>query len=253
MSTWTLAFLLEVPITASNKWIDVDIGGGEVSTSIAVDDYDDMVAVAAALETALQVIDATFSVDIGEDGKVTIARTGSFSILWKNGTHGRLGTDTHIGTVLGFDDTDDDLSAASYESDNQHTLGFYVTSGNNPKLDSYDRKVSRGPETFIAMDDTSWRLTYGRGNIRVVELQAIPYNKFFPDESPTNEAFMDWWIEAAEGTPFKYYGDSGDFSTSDLGQYILECRADEDLLEGVPRRAAGEAYYSKTLRMIKQA
>ena len=53
-------------------------------------------------------------------GKYTISSDGAvtFELLWATGVSGSGGTDTHIGTLLGYDDSSDDTAAFSYEGEN---------------------------------------------------------------------------------------------------------------------------------------
>lgn len=71
--------------------------------------------------------------------KFTISTSGgTFSILWKTGTNGSDGTDTHAGTVLGFDDTADDATAASHTSDNA-TTSATKTQGTDYTIDQINK------------------------------------------------------------------------------------------------------------------
>lgn len=101
----------KITIDSSNKWLDYDVGSGEVSVSISDAVYDDIYAVASALQTALAAISATVTVQSSHYAK--ISRSGTLSILWHSGSH----ADSNIGTLLGYDVSEDDTGAQSYESD----------------------------------------------------------------------------------------------------------------------------------------
>jgi|GEM_PF-3185360 len=250
------AFLLQITIDSTNKWIEVDLNPGgapDVKTvSITEDDYADIRAVASALETALQVEDATFSVTVGSTGTITIARTGNFTIQWKTGaTHGSDNDDDHIGTVLGFDDTADDSGAATYDSDNQCMYSWFPPV--LPTDDTYDRVRSLGGATFVPISGLAERCTWGTQTIRELELGFIPRAKFFNADADTNESFEDFWTEAAGGTPFKFYLDATDYVGSYSGQYKMICKDNEDLLDGLPRVEKGSEYYGpKRIHLVKQ-
>lgn len=242
------AFLLQITIDSTNKWIDIDIGAGEVNVSIAEDDYDDIYAVASALETALIAEDATFTVDVGATGTITIARTGSFSILWKTGTHGSDNADDHIGDILGYSDAADDTGAATYDSDNQHQYGYYHFK--QVSFDSRDRIVELGPTTFKPISGKASRSTWGTQYIREVRLDTIAGSAFFDSLSSTNEAYELFWQQAARGVQFAYYSDTS--VPTDEGDYVLDVAANSNLLEGVPRLDPAAEYYSITMRMVRQ-
>ena len=252
MASHLPAFLLQVVITDDNKWIDIDIGAGEVNLSIATGTYDDMVAVAAAIEVALQASDATFSVDIGSTGTVTISRTGAYDILWLTGIHGSSGTDQHIGTILGYDDAGDDEFAASYDSDLQHQRGFYCQDGAILEFDSLNMPVKIGPASFIAVDGSLERCTYGDHTKRQIDLATIPRALYFEEfATDTNAPYITWWKIAAGGTPFTIYSDTDPFTAE--GQWALIQGENEGLLENTKRLDDSAAYFSTSLMMQRQA
>lgn len=250
MASHQPAFLLQVTITDDNKWIDINIGGGEVNVSIATGTYDDMIAVAAALETALQVVDGSFAVVIGSTGTVTISRTGTFTIYWYAGVHGSDvgggGTDQHIGTLLGFDDSADDSGAASYDSDLQHQRAFYCQDEAILEFDSYNMPVKIGPETFVATDGTVERCTYGDHTKRQIDLATIPRSLYFEEfATDANAPYVTWWKIAAGGTPFTLYSDTDPFT--DEGQWAMLQGENEGLLENTKRLDEGAAYFSTSM------
>jgi len=253
------AFLSEVVITDSNKWIDFELDAGEQNASIATGTYDDMRAVAAAHQAAIQALGgaaASVTISIGSDGTTTINLGGTGKLLWKTGTHGSDNTDTHCGDLYGFSDAADDTGAASLDSDNQHQHGFYANMG--VKIDTKDRADSPGPATEITMDGTcerfSWSRNSDKNRIREVELQFITPAKFFEAEAGTNESLEKWWRDdASKGTYFQYYSDSSDFDNNDEGKYALIVDNDPNLLDGINRESPGEEYYQKVVfRMRRQ-
>jgi hypothetical protein len=251
MASHQPAFLLQAVITDDNKWCDIDIGFGEVSISIATGTYDDVIAIAAALEAALQVEDPTFAVTVGATGTVTISMGGSFDLLWSTGTHGSGGTDQHIGTLLGFDDSADDASASSYDSDNQHQRGFYVQNEGHISFDSYDMPVKIGPASFIALDGTLERCTYGDHTKRRIDLATIPRALYFEAfATDPNAPFTVWWEIASGGTPFELYTDTDPFTSA--GTWALIQGENEGLLESTNRLDEGAAYFSTSLMLQYQ-
>lgn len=246
-----LAFLTQI-ILDEDKHIDVDIGAGEVTATIAAGTYNTIFDLIAEAETQLKILHATFTVVLNNGanlGHTTIARTGNFTIKWLTGTN----TLTSLGPWLGFDITaDDNGGAASFLSDNRHQFGWYDPVG--PDSDSYDRKQSMGPRSFVAMSSSVSRTTYARHHIREIAFQWIPSEYFFESDAATNEAYELWWIDAAEGLPFHIFSDLdlAPGSWTDQGQYALEVDENDDLLDGVPRLAPGSPFYSFRLRMRKQ-
>jgi hypothetical protein len=111
-----------VTVTAANKWIDIDDGGGEDNCSIAEKQYSSYYAVAAAIQAAIRTGtgDATFTVTYdASTSKFTIARpVGNFDILWDTGVN----TGNTVGGILGFSVAADDKSANSYLADNTTVL-----------------------------------------------------------------------------------------------------------------------------------
>ena len=252
MASHLPAFLLQVVITDDNKWLDVDLGF-EVNISIATGTYDDMIAVAAALEVALQVEDPTFTVTVGTTGTITITLgSGSYEILWSSGTHGSAGTDQHIGTLLGFDDTADDTGAASYDSDLQHQRGFYCQDGAILEFDSLNMPVKIGPASFIAVDGSLERCTYGDHTKRQIDLATIPRALYFEEfATDANAPYITWWKIASGGTPFILYSDTDPFTAE--GQWALIQGENEGLLENTKRLDDSAAYFSTSLMMQRQA
>ena len=159
------AYLLQVTIDSTNKWIDFDVdASGPFEVSIAVGEYSDMRAVCAAMQTAMQAEIGTMEcyVEIGSDniGHVVIEDTnsGALELFWKTGTHGSDNADSHIGTLFGFSDAADDDSASLFTSDNQHMHGWYDVIG--PQFDSKPRVEKIGPATFVALSGKATRTTF---------------------------------------------------------------------------------------------
>jgi hypothetical protein len=245
-----LAFLRQFELE-STIWIDVDIGGGEVNASVAAGYYDTMFDFISALETSLQVVDATFAVIIenaADIGHVRISRTGSYSILWNTGTN----TANNVGELLGFDTSADDTGAATYLSDNQHQHGWYSPVG--PSSDSYDRPQSMGPGSFVGMSSRIERVSWATHFIREIKFNNVEIEKLLASDADLNEDLETFWIGIAEAWPFDIFSSLELVAASwvDEGQYALEVDENPDLLAGVPRLSPGSAYYSFSLSLRKR-
>ncbi len=244
-----LAFLSKI-IIDEDLWLDVDLGGGEVSASIAAGEYETIFDFVLAVSTAFKTLSGTAVCAMSDltRGHVQFGDFGAFDILWNSGTHAA----NNVGEILGFDISADDINLNIYTSDNRHQFGWYDPVG--PDSDSYDRKQSMGPRSFVAMSSSVSRTTYARHHIREIAFQWIPAEYFFESDAATNEAYELWWIEVAEGLPFHIFS-SLDLSPGnwvDEGKYALEVDENDDLLDGVPRLAPGSPFYSFRLRMRKQ-
>jgi hypothetical protein len=250
----TFAFLTQVTIDSTNKWIEVDIGAGDVPISITEQDYDDVIAVAAALQAALIAgAHASFTVAVGATGTVTIARTGNFTISWKTGVHGSDNADDHIGDVLGFSDAADDNGGnATFDSDNQHMYGWYAEDPHNKLFfDSKDRKLRVGPATFIAVSGRATRTTLATQVRRRIDVMGVTPEKFYSAEADTNEDFETWWLDTSSAKPFIYYSNTTLWTNQ--GKFCLIVKQNEDLLEQVPRLTPAAEYYSFSMNVVEQS
>jgi hypothetical protein len=109
---------------ATDDALDINEGSGEENVALDAASYtspDDLAEEVARALNAHASLTSGYTCTYSETtGKYTIAHNSlaSFDILWQTGTSGSAGTDTHIGTLLGFDDAADDTSAATYTADN---------------------------------------------------------------------------------------------------------------------------------------
>ena len=114
-------------VTATNKFIDFDIGAGAILATVTEGTYvagltqADVGSLCKAIYDALVVADGVgvYTVSFSASTKkFTITKSiGTLSILWKTGAHGSDLLDTHIGTLIGFSDTANDTGSLSYVSD----------------------------------------------------------------------------------------------------------------------------------------
>lgn len=145
-----------IRISSTNKYLDVDDGGGEVSVSIAEGLYRDPHELAQALEDALNAA-ATFAdtatvvfndnASVG-GGKFTLTSNGgTFSLLWNTGTN----TANSIGATLGFSVAADDTGALTYTADSVQSYAAPHT----PSYDSSDPLAAKYMEVMVG-DSTDY-------------------------------------------------------------------------------------------------
>lgn len=119
----TQIFWDPVVIDATNDKLNfTDSAATVFDISIPRKIYKSVIALMVQITTSMNATAAvnvfTVSYD-SQTGKPDFASDGTpFTILWKTGTNGADNTDTHIGTILGFDDTADDTGAGNYTADN---------------------------------------------------------------------------------------------------------------------------------------
>ncbi len=141
-----------IVITASNKFINfVDVSAGsELTATLTEKMYQSPKALATEVTNKLNAaatngdtLTCSFN---STTGKFSIETDGAYlDLLWKTGTNGADGTDTHAGTVLGFSDAADDESSTSYEADSAQTYDPAYT----PAYDNQDLIVLKNQELMI--------------------------------------------------------------------------------------------------------
>ena len=103
-------------VYSTNKWIDIDEGGGEVSVSIPLGVYrrlDLTVAITAALNASALAL--TYSTYFNANNQFRIdGAGGNFDILWKTGTHGSDNAATSIAREIGFSPILDSTGMSTY-------------------------------------------------------------------------------------------------------------------------------------------
>lgn len=141
-------------VDATNDDIDFNVTGPVlVAAAIPQKTYKTPIALASAIETAMNGAQATDVVSVSYDnatGKYTFLSDGSlFEILFKTGVSGSDNTDTHIGTLIGFSDAADDTGALTYTGASALSYEPQAT----PVFDSSDPIVMRNAEvTFGPFD-----------------------------------------------------------------------------------------------------
>lgn len=137
-----------VTITASNKYIDFNDGGGQENASVAEKTYKDPHDLAAAIQTAMDALTAdNITVTYSDStGKFTLASDGgTFSLLWNSGTN----TANTMGATLGFSVAADDTGASSYTADNAMDWSAAYT----PSYDSSDPLAAKNHMIFVGDSD----------------------------------------------------------------------------------------------------
>lgn len=101
-------------VGASNKYIDFDEGGAELTATITPATYNGQ-TLATEIKTQMDAAGGTYTVTYSEaTGKFTIYRAaGNFTIRWLNGTN----TANNAAGLLGFDKTANDTGADTYTGD----------------------------------------------------------------------------------------------------------------------------------------
>lgn len=111
INTASKFYFLGTSIGDTNNWIDFDEGDGELSVQIPIGSYT-LTDLALAIKTAMDSVgDLTYTVTFNRTNrKITIAATGTFSILKSTGSH----LATNPWSVLGFTQSGDLSAASSY-------------------------------------------------------------------------------------------------------------------------------------------
>jgi len=150
-------------VDATNNKFDFDIGASELNATIASGTYSAGASQATAGTLCKALYDAivaaeaagtyTVTFDI-ETKKFTITRSaGTFNIKWKTGTNGSDNNDTHIGTLIGFDDSADDGSALTYTADNVVAICQKFIEVNSDGLDDDEPPIYSGAIAGVFRDD----------------------------------------------------------------------------------------------------
>lgn len=116
-------------VTTSNNWVDVNQGAGDVSFQIPVgvylyDNDENRDEFHTILETAFDNSAATGTLTVSfskSTRKITLDTSAATTWKWNTGTHGAAGTDTHIGTLLGYSDAADSASVTTLTAANEVT------------------------------------------------------------------------------------------------------------------------------------
>lgn len=140
-------------VTSSNQNLEfVDDGATQLTAVIPVGVYRNPHDLATAIQAAMTLVgEDVFTVVYSDStGKFTIGSDGStLSLLWKTGTtHGSDNADTHIGTLIGFNDAADDTGStgtSAYTADS--ALSFVAAY--SPTYDSAQPLVAKNMELMI--------------------------------------------------------------------------------------------------------
>lgn len=126
-STWTdvCPATNSFVVSAANNKLNFNIGAAELTATITNGTYvmgtsqATAASLCKAIYDAIVAAEATGTYTVTHNGKnMIITRSaGTLSLLWKTGTNGADGTDTHIGTLCGYSDAADDTGALTYTAD----------------------------------------------------------------------------------------------------------------------------------------
>jgi hypothetical protein len=131
-------------IVSTDAKLNFNIGGSELTATIAVGYYKSPQDLAAAIQTAMQAaggtgVTCTYS---NSTGKFTIAKpSGTLELLWNTGAD----TANTIGDLIGFTISADDTGFLTYTSDNAPTLAAPHT----PSFDTSNPLVGKDGEVYI--------------------------------------------------------------------------------------------------------
>ena len=248
--------LWEITIDATNDTIRIteDTGGvGEATFDVELtqDDYDDIRALATALETQFDAESAahgnsySYSVDANTAGTITISEDGAnkFDLLWSH-------ANSNMRYVLGWSTTDV-TNAATYTSPNQHQAGFYFGSdGPDLSADSENRAIIQTHQS-VALDGTVVERPVGDIRYeRRMGISLIPRAKMF--KSANNEKSIEDLFEHVRGGNSKtilYYPDAS--SSTNYEYHVMPSGGSEDSIEGWERLDPGVERWAGELRLRK--
>jgi len=112
-------------VAGVNDEIDFNEGNGNLNATLDPGTYT-TAGLCAEIKEKMDGAGGTFTYTVGPTDipaiapkKFTIAAGADdvFSLLWKTGTNGKDGTDTSVGTTIGFHDDEDNVGKDSYEAD----------------------------------------------------------------------------------------------------------------------------------------
>lgn len=147
-------------VTASNKFLDFNVGGSELNITLDEKTYRSPDELADAIQSKMNELTTGITVvwnSFGASaGKFTISKaSGTLNILWKTGIHGSDNTDTHVGTLIGYSDAANDTGSLSYVSDNEQNWSSSIL----PAFDPTDPNIAKSVDVLFgdeAGDTQSW-------------------------------------------------------------------------------------------------
>lgn len=185
-------------VGSSNKWIDIDEGAGAVVVAMTPGAY---TAQGLGLEVQAQLnaasgLAGTYTVT-WLNGRYSIGiGAGTFSILWKTGSHGSDNSDNSIAAEMGYADDADDTGAGSYAADEKRystAAGFWWDIGPTKQIHAFLWYAEGGSDGVTASFDNvvAYIDTAYRGNYRDAWVDAsstaITLSKRPPSTTPTNQ------------------------------------------------------------------
>ena len=179
-------------VNSSNKYIDIRkiANGGSNHTATLTEDTYTGDELAAEIETQLEATEGTsytFTVTWNEStGKFTLVGQYQYEIHWKTGPHGSDNADDHVGTLIGFDDSENDTGESSYTSDEGVFLATTFEVVGNTKLGGNVEVLSG----YLAIKNNNEFRLYDNGNYVGFEAPALDANQIWllPSvDGPANE------------------------------------------------------------------
>ena len=250
----------QITIDDTNKYIDCHDGVDEDTATITTGTYADIWALCSEIQTRVRLLDAGASpyggttvvpnFDGSVPGLIKFTFAATCAINWKTGTHGSDNTDTHIGTILGFDDSEDDSGASTYTSDYQHQHGFYCVRW--PKSYGPEKREAIGGDLRVSLSSQYAKKVHVgfRRNYRIELVELVPELTFVADAtgSNTNRDLETVWQAIAQGDYFRYREDQEVEGT--YTDYYLKSPHNFD--EAVTRPHMDYESYNITLDFIRK-
>jgi hypothetical protein len=227
-------------VTASNNRINVKVGATTYAATIAVGTYysaaDLRTAVAAALTA---VVSNDWSVTATAQGRITVAGTSAFQLLFSSGAH----VTTSARFVLGFGAVDT-ASATTTTSQWQHQNGWYADdppTSDTRDLDLYERAQA------VALGGQVKGLDYAQRFQRMLSFGQVAKHKVWTvDEGARQfEAIQRLWESG--WARFRYWPDAT--IDADYADYAMDLETAKTLPWN--RLSPGMPYYSFSLKLWK--
>jgi len=120
-------------ITDTNKYIDFNEGGGELTAILTTGTYD-ATSLCTEIKTRMDAVGGlTYTITYSDtSNKFTIAGSGAFTILWQSGTNSA----NSVGDTIGYNVTADDTGGSSYPGDYPR-----IHSAAAVEIESYDQSA----------------------------------------------------------------------------------------------------------------
>jgi hypothetical protein len=191
-----------------------DFGTSLGVASVAADDFDTILELAAELEAQLQVLSGTFAVTCSEIGTITV--TGPAGWTWVTAT-----TDDDFSALLGLDESTDVVVSNVLTASNQHLRGWYpgtitrgraVAKGIGIVSDGRWKPVHEGSRLFTMSGEQSACFPATGLKRRALTIRPLSHEEC-TDEDRGVTAFIDQCIAST----FRWYPDRALGTVADPG------------------------------------